>query len=104
MTKQEIQITIASEAHLNYVEDVEKGLLNASFQKGTGIAVRDSAYITQKILEGKAVIAYTDQGEWAGFCYIESWGHNKFVANSGLIVSANFRGVGLAREIKKKGT
>ncbi|RLD27760.1 MAG: GNAT family N-acetyltransferase, partial [Bacteroidetes bacterium] len=102
MTKQEIQITIAYEAHLNYVEEVEKGLLNASFQKGTGIAVRNSAYITQKIMEGKAVIAFTDQGEWAGFCYIESWGHNKFVANSGLIVSSNFRGVGLAREIKKR--
>ena len=53
-------------------------------------------------MEGKAVIAYSEKGEWAGFCYIESWGHNKFVANSGLIVSTHFRGVGLAREIKKR--
>jgi hypothetical protein len=40
--------------------------------------------------------------KWAGFCYIESWGHNKFVANSGLIVSKDFRGAGLASEIKKR--
>ena len=102
MIKHEIHITIASEEHLNYVPEVEKALLEASLQKGTGIAVRDSAYLTQKIKEGKAVIAYSDEGIWAGFCYIESWGHNKYVANSGLIVSSQFRGVGLASEIKKR--
>ena len=100
--KHDIQITIASEAHLNYVPEIEKAILDASLLKGTGIAVRDSAYLTQKIQEGKAVIAYSDEGHWAGFCYIESWGHNKFVANSGLIVSSDFRGVGLASEIKKR--
>lgn len=102
MMRHEINITIASEEHLNYVPAVEKALLEASLQKGTGIAVRDSVYLTQKIREGKAIIAYSDEGQWAGFCYIESWGHNKFVANSGLIVSSQFRGVGLAREIKKR--
>lgn len=102
MIKHEIHITIASETHLNFVPEVEKALLEASKQKGTGIAVRDSTYLTQKIQEGKAVIAYSDEGQWAGFCYIESWGHNKFVANSGLIVSSLFRGVGLAGEIKKR--
>ncbi|MEN8228335.1 MAG: GNAT family N-acetyltransferase [Bacteroidota bacterium] len=100
--KQDIHITIASEEHLNYVLEIEKALLEASRQKGTGIAVRDSDYITQKIQERKAVIAYSDKGQWAGFCYIESWGHNKFVANSGLIVASRFRGVGLASEIKKR--
>ncbi len=102
MITQEIQITIASEAHLNFVQEIEQALLNASLQKGTAIAVRNSDYITQKIKEGKAVIACSAEGKWAGFCYIESWGHNKFVANSGLIVSSLFRGLGLAREIKKR--
>ena len=101
MMKKDIQITIASEEHLKYVSEIEKAILEASRQKGTGIAVRDIAYLTQKIQEGKAVIAYSDGGQWAGFCYIESWGHNKFVANSGLIVSSDFRGMGLASEIKK---
>lgn len=100
--KKDIQITIASEEHLKYVSEIEKAILEASLQKGTGIAVRDIAYLTQKIQEGKAVIAYSDGGQWAGFCYIESWGHNKFVANSGLIVSSDFRGMGLASEIKKR--
>lgn len=101
MTK-DIQITIASASHMNYVPEIEKVLLDASFQKGTGIAVRNKEYLTQKILEGKSVIAYTKGGKWAGFCYIESWGHNKYVVNSGLIVSLEFRGVGLAKEIKKR--
>jgi hypothetical protein len=98
----DIEITIASEAHLAYVPEIEKALYEASLQKGTGIAVRSAAYLTGKIGEGKAVIALSGEGKWAGFCYIESWGHNRFVANSGLIVSPVFRGLGLASEIKKR--
>lgn len=84
------------------IPQIEEALLNASRQKGTGIAVRSSKYLSDKIMQGKAVIASSGNGEWAGFCYIESWGHNKYVANSGLIVSSAFRGVGLASEIKKR--
>ncbi len=97
-----IEISIASVAHLKYVPDIEQALLLASQQKGTGIAVRSKEYLTGKIEEGKAVVAISNEGIWAGFCYIESWGHNKFVANSGLIVSPQFRGIGLAIEIKKR--
>ena len=98
----DIEITIASEQHLQLIPRIEVALLNASLQKGTGIAVRSSAYLTEKIMEGKAIIACSDDGKFAGFCYIESWGHNKYVANSGLIVSSEFRGIGLASEIKKR--
>lgn len=97
-----IEITIASAKHLAYVPEIEKALYEASLQKGTGIAVRSSEYLTRKIEEGKAVIALSEEGQWAGFCYIESWGHKRFVANSGLIVSSTFRGMGLASEIKKR--
>jgi hypothetical protein len=100
--KHEIHITIASGEHFSYIPAIEQGLLIASQQKGTGIAVRSKEYLEEKILQGKAVIAFSEEGEWAGFCYIESWGHNKYVANSGLIVSQLFRGMGLAREIKKR--
>ena len=100
--KENIQITIASEKHLEYIPVIEKALLDASLQKGTGIAVRSNEYLTGKIMERKSVIASSEEGQWAGFCYIESWGHNKYVANSGLIVSTEFRGIGLAREIKKR--
>jgi RimJ/RimL family protein N-acetyltransferase len=99
---QEIYISIALEEHLVHVARIEEALLSASRQKGTGIAVRSQEYLSNKILQGKSVIALSDQGEWAGFCYIESWGHNKYVANSGLVVSPRFRGMGLAGEIKKR--
>jgi hypothetical protein len=52
--------------------------------------------------EGKAVIALHQDGTWAGFCYIETWSHGEFVANSGLIVSPLFRKSGLAKAIKKR--
>lgn len=70
--------------------------------RGTGIAKRSPDYIAQKMLEGKAVIALHQDGTWAGFCYIETWGHGKYVANSGLIVSPELRKSGLARQIKQK--
>ena len=50
--------------------------------------------------EGKAIIAIAD-GEFAGFCYIESWENKHYVANSGLIVVPKFRGHHLATRIKK---
>jgi hypothetical protein len=53
------------------------------------------------MLEGKAVIALHKNGTWAGFCYIETWSHGDFVANSGLIVNPEFRKVGLAKAIKE---
>ena len=52
------------------------------------------------MLEGKAVIALHVDGTWAGFCYIETWSHGQFVANSGLIVNPVFRNSGLAKRIK----
>lgn len=41
-------------------------------------------------------------GEWVGFCYIETWEHGKFVANSGLIVHPDHRKGGIAKAIKRK--
>lgn len=70
--------------------------------RGTGIAKRTPEYVEQKIDEGKAVIAITDQNEWVGFCYIETWGHGEYVANSGLIVAPAFRKSGVAKAIKQK--
>ena len=100
--KHQIDICIATEKHLTYIPQVEKALYGASLQKGTGIAVRSKEYLEEKILQGKSIIALNKLGEWAGFCYIESWGHNRFVANSGLVVSPEFRGIGLAKEIKQR--
>lgn len=95
-------ITVAGKEHLSYVPDVENALVEASKVKGTGLAKRSTEYLTSKITEGKAVIALSEEGEFAGFCYVESWGHEKYVANSGLIVLEEFRGNGLAMRIKEE--
>ena len=95
-------ITEAGKDHLNYIPDIQKAIEEAAMVKGTGLAKRSAEYLTEKIQEGKAIIAISDSGDFAGFCYIESWGHEKFVANSGLIVLEKYRGYGLAMKIKSK--
>ncbi|MCY7351704.1 MAG: GNAT family N-acetyltransferase, partial [Cytophagaceae bacterium] len=41
-------------------------------------------------------------GGFVGFCYIETWDHGRFVANSGLIVHPDQRKSGIAKNIKMK--
>lgn len=96
-----ITVLIADESHLGYVNTILTTIENAAKVRGTGIARRTPEYIQLKITEGKAIIAL-DEKEFAGFCYIETWGNKKFVANSGLIVVDKFRGHGLAKQIKRK--
>jgi GNAT superfamily N-acetyltransferase len=86
---------------LEYVDVILDTIAEAARVRGTGIARRSPEYIRSKMEEGKAIIALSGK-TFAGFCYIESWGHEKFVANSGLIVSPGFRGQGLAKRIKAK--
>ncbi len=95
-------INPATEKHLHYAETITNEMEQSAKARGTGIAKRSPEYIQTKMREGKAVIATTSDGTWAGFCYIEAWGHGKYVANSGLIVAPEFRKYGLAREIKSE--
>jgi hypothetical protein len=95
-------IVVANEQHGIYAEIICAEMENSAKARGTGIAQRSPDYIRKKLSEGKAVVAVSKEGEWAGFCYIETWSHGKYVANSGLIVSPNFRKGGLAKEIKTK--
>lgn len=97
----EITVQIADEGYLEYVDTILTTIANAAKVRGTGIARRSPEYIMQKMKEGKAIIALAGT-EFAGFCYIESWGNKKFVANSGLIVVDKFRGHGIAKRIKRK--
>lgn len=98
---QKIKVEIAGEEHLKYIDDINDAIDLASKQRGTGIARRTHEYLASKMQEGKAIIA-TDGDVFAGFCYIETWQDKGFVANSGLIVVDEYRGMGLAKEIKKK--
>ena len=95
-----IEVQIANASHEKYVDEILETISAAAKVRGTGIAKRTHEYVAQKMKEGKAIIALSGE-EFAGFCYIESWGNKQYVANSGLIVVEKFRGHGLAKRIKK---
>ncbi len=92
----------ATLADTHFAETITNEMAESAKARGTGIAKRSPEYIKMKMEEGKAVIAVTPTNEWVGFCYIESWEHEKFVANSGLIVAPVFRKSGVATLIKHK--
>ena len=94
-------LAVAGPEHFGYAEEVCQLIEGAAHERGTGIAKRQPAYVRQKMAEGKAIIALHGD-ELAGFCYIETWSHNKYVANSGLIVAPRFRKMGLAKRIKRR--
>ena len=97
--KQEFNLHIASENHFQFAEAICQEMEESAKARGTGIAKRSPDYIRMKMSEGKAVIALTQSGEWAGFCYIETWSHGEYVANSGLIVKPSLRKSGLAKMV-----
>jgi len=97
----EATIDVAHEAHLHYAQSIVDMMAQAAQARGTGIAQRTPQYISEKITQGKAVIAMCGT-QVVGFCYIETWSHHRYVANSGLIVHPDFRRTGLAKAIKQR--
>ncbi len=96
-----MKVVIADTSHIKYAEIICETIAESAQVRGTGIARRTPEYVASKMENGNAVIAL-DGDKFAGFCYIEKWGHGKFVANSGLIVHPDYRGKGLAKKIKLK--
>ena len=96
-----INIRTATAADVLYAEIITAEMESSAKARGTGIAKRSPEYLVKKMEEGKAVIALTPSGDWVGFCYIEAWGHDAFVANSGLIVAPAYRKTGIAKKIKE---
>ena len=96
-----MRVVIANTTHIKYAEIICETIAESATVRGTGIARRTKEYVSAKMENGNAVIAL-DGDKFAGFCYIEKWGHGKFVANSGLIVHPDYRGQGLAKKIKHK--
>ena len=102
MDNQNVIIRVATPDDKVYSTTITAEMETSAMARGTGIAKRSPEYIEQKIDEGKAVIAVTSDGKWVGFCYIETWSHGEYVANSGLIVAPEFRKSGVAKSIKQK--
>ena len=98
----QIEVVVADASHVVYADEICEEILISARERGTGIARRTPEYISEKILAGKAVIAIAEDGRFAGFSYIETWGGKQYVANSGLIVAHSFRGIGLAMRIKRR--
>ncbi|MGV3529410.1 MAG: GNAT family N-acetyltransferase [Flavisolibacter sp.] len=101
MDNQNIVIRVATPLDKAYATTITDEMESSARARGTGIAKRTPEYVEQKIDEGKAVIALTKDGEWVGFCYIETW-EGEYVANSGLIVAPAYRKSGVAKAIKQR--
>ncbi|MEO9004675.1 MAG: GNAT family N-acetyltransferase [Ginsengibacter sp.] len=102
MEQSNIVVRVAIPEDIIYATVITDEMAASAQARGTGIAKRSPEYISQKMTEGKAVIAVTTDKKWVGFCYIEAWGHDKFVANSGLIVAPEYRKTGIAKNIKQR--
>jgi hypothetical protein len=103
MTIEDFDVVIGTEEHVPFAEAIVEEMAQSAKARGTGIAKRTPEYVAGKLREGKAVVAFhRETGRWAGFTYIETWGHGRYVANSGLIINPEFRMIGLARAIKTK--
>ena len=103
MELSDFNIIPATEEYVGYAQQICHEMAESAKARGTGIARRSPEYVANKMREGKAVIAVRKSDKtWAGFCYIETWSHGDFVANSGLVVNPEFRKVGLAKAIKKR--
>lgn len=102
MEQSKIIVRVATSADKKFATIITDEMAASAQARGTGIAKRSPEYISQKMDDGKAVIALTTEDVWVGFCYIEAWGHDQFVANSGLVVAPAFRKSGMAKQIKQR--
>ncbi len=95
-----MEIVVGNTSHFKYAQLICDTIDESAKIRGTGIAKRTPEYIQKKLENGNAIIAL-DGETFVGFCYIEVWGHEKFVANSGLIVHPDYRERGMAKKIKE---
>lgn len=97
-----IFVRVATINDIRYAEEIVHETEASAIARGTGIARRSPESVAQKMRDGKAVIAVTANEQWVGFAYIQSWENERYVSNSGLIVSPPFRKSGVAKAIKER--
>ena len=97
-----IFVRIATINDIKYVDEIIQETESSAIARGSGISKRSPESLAQKMRDEKAVIAVTTAGEWVGFAYFETWENDKFISNSGLIVSPKFRNFGVAKAIKDR--
>jgi hypothetical protein len=95
-------VQVANADHVFWIEEICDATLASAKARGTGISGRTPEFLGTKMIKGEAVIAFTSDGRWAGFCLISSWDNDQYVSNSGFIVAPEFRHTGIAKRIKRK--
>lgn len=96
-------IKTASAEDVQYASEISEEMALSALKRNLNIPMRDAEYISQKILNGLAVIAVEkNTGEWAGFICLEVWENQRILANTGLIISEEHRERGLGKAIKLK--
>ncbi|HEX8021699.1 GNAT family N-acetyltransferase [Mucilaginibacter sp.] len=100
MEDERIIVRPAIPADVVFADEIIREMESSAIARGSGISKRSAASVIEKIDTGKAIVAVTENGEWVGFSYVETWDDGKFVSNSGLIVSPQHRNHGVASEIK----
>ena len=102
MEDERIIVRSAIPADVVFADQIIHEMESSAIARGSGISKRSAVSVIEKIDAGKAIVAVTENGEWAGFSYIETWDNGKFVSNSGLIVSPKHRNLGVASQIKRQ--
>ncbi|WP_295721592.1 GNAT family N-acetyltransferase [Mucilaginibacter sp.] len=102
MEDERIIVRSAIPADVIFADQIISEMESSAIARGSGISKRSAASVIEKIDNGKAIVAVTENGEWVGFSYIEAWDNEQFVSNSGLIVSPKHRNNGVASQIKTK--
>ena len=74
-----MNIVVANASHIKFAQVICDTIAESAKIRGTGIAKRTPEYVIKKMKDGNAIIAI-DGDRFAGFCYIEAWGHQKYVA------------------------
>src|SRR6202161_2532368 len=98
MEDERIIVRLARAADVIFAKEITYEMEASAIARGSGIAKRSPESICEKILAGKAVIAVTNNNNWVGFQYLEVWEEGKFISNSGLIVSPQYRNTGRSEE------
>lgn len=97
-----IIVRLAQPSDSVYAQQISDETERSAIARSSGISKRSVKSIIEKIAAGKAIMAVSDCGNWVGFSYFDVWDHGKFVSNSGLIVSPQYRQNGVAAEIKEQ--
>ncbi|TDM00648.1 MAG: GNAT family N-acetyltransferase [Flavobacteriaceae bacterium] len=94
------EVRMAKAFDAKYADQLVDWYRESAKQRGTGIANRSAEYLKKKMEKEDAIIAFDENGDLAGFVYIETFDDQKFVVNSGLIIRPDIRSGGLGKKVK----